>query len=215
MAIDFETANETSISACEIGVAVVRNNVLAETRGWLIRPPQLRFNPGHVHLHGIDADQVRHEPTFADLWEELRHYLQGELLLAHNAAFDMEVLYSLLRFYRIPFSSVPYACSLLLARRVWRQRTRSFSLNALCKLLNIELHHHQAQSDAGACARIAQAVFKEYQLTQREDIESRLHLIPGAITPRGLIPMRYKYEQPPAHQFPANPDRKSRHWRKR
>ncbi|MCS6916451.1 MAG: 3'-5' exonuclease [Chitinophagales bacterium] len=215
IAIDFETANETSISACEIGVAVVRNFRITESRGWLIRPPELRFDPYNTQLHGIAAEHVRLEPNFRELWNELQFYLQGEMLVAHNASFDLQVLRSLLRYYRIAFEPVHYICSLQLARKAWGQRTRSFSLDALSRFLGISLQHHRAQSDAEACARITQAVFQEFQLVRPEEIEERLHLIPGRLSVAQLTYPQYKYARPTGLGATAKPVRKSQHWKRR
>jgi DNA polymerase-3 subunit epsilon len=37
-AIDFETANSSSASACAVGLARVRDGRVVETAGWLIKP---------------------------------------------------------------------------------------------------------------------------------------------------------------------------------
>ncbi|MCS6991993.1 MAG: 3'-5' exonuclease [Chitinophagales bacterium] len=215
IAIDFETANESSISACEIGIAVVRNNQLCESRGWLIRPPELRFLPHFTELHGINADQVRFERNFKELWDDLQHYLQGELLIAHNASFDLIVLASLLRYYRISFYPVQYCCSLQLARKVWGSRISGFSLKSLAHTLGIPLDHHRAESDARACALITQAVFREFQLTHTQEIESRLHVIPGELSAHRLTFPTFKYAQPPTTNLSGHTQRKRQHWKKR
>ena len=38
-AIDFETANSNSASACSVGLVKVRDGVVVDEAGWLIRPP--------------------------------------------------------------------------------------------------------------------------------------------------------------------------------
>jgi len=86
LALDFETANEQDISACEIGIAVVRNYKIVESKSWLIRPPRMQFNAFNSKLHGIKESDVKDERNFQELWTELQLYFTDELLIAHNAA---------------------------------------------------------------------------------------------------------------------------------
>jgi len=59
-AIDFETANSSSASACAVGLTRVRNGRVVATAGWLIQPPpgHDRFFELNVNIHGITADDV-------------------------------------------------------------------------------------------------------------------------------------------------------------
>lgn len=117
VAIDFETANEQRNSACELGICVVRDGQVVESKAWLIRPPELRFNSFNTYLHGISAREVADKPEFDALWPELRPYLSNQLVLAHNAGFDMSVLRSLMDYYAIPYPDLNYSCSLLMAKK--------------------------------------------------------------------------------------------------
>lgn len=85
LALDFETANDQPISACELGIAVVRNYKVVESRSWLIRPPKMEFAAFNTRLHGISEADVLQERTFKELWHELQEYFSDELLIAHNA----------------------------------------------------------------------------------------------------------------------------------
>ena len=59
------------------------------------------------------------EPEFCEIWGDLRCYLDGRLVLAHNAAFDMSVLRCTLDVYRIPYPEVTYHCTMLIAKKAW------------------------------------------------------------------------------------------------
>jgi DNA polymerase-3 subunit epsilon len=186
-AIDFETANEQRNSACELGICVVRNGQVAETRSWLIRPPQLRFNSFNTFLHGISAREVADKPTFDALWPELLPYLSNQLVLAHNAGFDMSVLRSLMDYYAIPYPDLNYSCSLLMAKKVWLGKP-SYRLNALAEMLAIPLNHHRALSDAIACAHLAQHAFERQQVTGLADMEEKLRVKSGRLYNGGYQP---------------------------
>lgn len=175
VAIDFETANELPTSACELGLAVVRNYKVIETKSWLIRPPDLRFNPYNTKIHGISASDVCDMPKFDMLWNEIGQYLSNDFVIAHNAEFDMGVLKSLLHHYRIPFAEMQYTCSIKLARRAFSD-ARSFGLANLSRELGIKLNHHRAESDAEACAIIAAKAFRAFQVSFPHELTPRMNV---------------------------------------
>lgn len=193
VAIDFETANELSTSACELGIAVVRNSKVVETHSVLIQPPDLRFNTFNTMLHGIGVEQVADQPDFKMLWPQLLPYFENQLVIAHNAGFDLHVLRSLLVHYRIPFDEMHFTCSIKVAKKVWKEHQR-YGLKSLTKILGIELEHHRAESDARACAMIAAMAFRENQLSFTEEITSKLNIFLGSISPEKLVSTRNKPE---------------------
>ncbi|WP_162306070.1 exonuclease domain-containing protein [Oleisolibacter albus] len=154
VAIDFETANESRASACAIGLAWIENGRVVRTEEFLIRPPELRFTPFTIAVHGIHPDDVRDAPEFPEIWLRLLPDLDGALLLAHNASFDMSVLRAMLQQYGLWVPEHSFLCTLVAARRLWPDLARH-KLNYLAWHFGIELDHHKAGSDAQACAEIA------------------------------------------------------------
>jgi DNA polymerase-3 subunit epsilon len=191
VAIDFETANELNTSACELGIAIVRNYKVTETRSWLIRPPELRFSYYNTRLHGISHEHVLDQPDFKSLWPELFPYLSDQLIIAHDAGFDMWVLRSLLLHYQVPFNEICFTCSIKVARKVWKDYHR-YGLENLSRILGIELNHHRAESDAKACATIASLAFRENQVSIAEEIDSKLNIRLGIISREKFIPTKNK-----------------------
>ncbi|MES2732400.1 MAG: 3'-5' exonuclease [Bacteroidota bacterium] len=187
IAIDFETANEQRNSACEIGICVVKDSQIVESKAWLIRPPELRFNSFNTYLHGISAKNVQHEPAFDALWPQLRPYLENQLVLAHNASFDLSVLRSLMDYYHITYPELTYSCSLSIAKKVWLGQP-SYRLNALAEMLAISLDHHQALSDAIACARITLLACQKREVQSIEDMEKKLSVKAGRLFCGGYAP---------------------------
>jgi DNA polymerase III subunit epsilon len=153
VAIDFETANYRWDSVCACGVTVVENGKIVNKSGWLVRPENLYFHPEHIRLHGITANDVVNKPRFSELWRDgLSTQLQGKILVAHNATFDLNVLEKVLSLYQIPFPFISGLCTVQVARRVWR--LSDYRLNTLANYLQLDLQHHNAESDAYACAKI-------------------------------------------------------------
>lgn len=157
-AIDFETANIYPNSACAVGLVRVRGARIVAADTWLIRPPFRRFD--FTRIHGIAWDHVRASPTFADLWRDIAGYLEGvAFVAAHNASFDRRVLDACVRYWHLVPPPVPFLCTVQLARRVWN--IRPTTLRHVADALHLPLEHHEAGSDARACASIVMRAHKE------------------------------------------------------
>ena len=153
-AIDFETANNARDSACALGVVVVEQGVIVERLYALIRPPTREFL--FTHIHGLSWDDVKHAQTFDAVWSEMRREFLGvEFYSAHNAPFDKGVLNACCATYDLALPTLPFVCTVQLARKLWD--VRPTKLPDVCNYLGIDLRHHQADSDAEACARIVMA----------------------------------------------------------
>jgi DNA polymerase-3 subunit epsilon len=150
-AIDFETANRYRNSACAVGLVRVEGGRIVRRTTQLIRPPFAWFE--FTSLHGISWERVRHAPTFGALWPRVRSFFDGvDFLAAHNAPFDLSVLRACCSWYGVPMPSVPARCTVRLARAHWG--IRPTTLRHVADYLGIPLTHHEAGSDAEACARI-------------------------------------------------------------
>lgn len=154
IAIDFETANEMMSSACALGIAIIDGSKITAAKHWLIKPPELRFNYFNSCLHGITAKDVEKKPEFYRIWPSIRKYLEGNIIIAHNAGFDMTVLKSVLRVYQIEIPELYYTCTVCLSRKVWAGFD-NYRLNTVAENLEISFQHHNAKEDACACASIA------------------------------------------------------------
>ncbi len=155
-AIDFETANHQRDSACQLGLVQVRNGEITQKFAWYIQPQPLHFLQSHIAIHGITPLEVANAPRFCELWDELEPLLEGEVLVAHNALFDVGVLRACLNSagLRIPYHQ--FACTVAIARRTWFGYP-SYSLKPLANRLGVHFKHHDALEDAVACAQIALA----------------------------------------------------------
>jgi len=158
VAIDFETADYGRDSACAVAmVQVVKDRIVARVYQ-LIRPPRRDFV--FSHLHGITWKDVARKPRFAELWPELSKMIgSAAFLAAHNASFDRSVLTACCGMSGLQSPQTPFLCTVELARRVWNIYPTKLPL--VCDRLGISLDHHNAASDAEACARIVLAARKQ------------------------------------------------------
>lgn len=151
IAIDFETANQHSDSACAMAIVVVKDNVIFEKVHHLVKPPVNDFM--FSYLHGITWQDVQFSPDFKKIWEIVSKYFYNiDFIAAHNAKFDKKVLYTCCKKENIPLPDPPFICTVEVARSAWN--IFPTKLPAVCSALNIKLEHHNALSDAEACAEI-------------------------------------------------------------
>ncbi|MDY0062943.1 MAG: 3'-5' exonuclease [Myxococcota bacterium] len=151
VAIDFETADPEKDSACAVALVRVEQGAIVARAHRLIRPPRSDFH--FTHIHGITWEQVRDEPPFGEVWPTLTPLLDGvDFLAAHNSGFDEAVLTTCCRAAGLLPPPLPFVCTVQLARRTWSLYPTK--LPDVCRHLGISLNHHDALSDAEACARI-------------------------------------------------------------
>jgi DNA polymerase III subunit epsilon len=151
VAIDFETADYGADSACAVALVRVEQGCIARRQVALIRPPRRHFR--FTHIHGITWNDVAGAPSFADCWPALSDILDGaQFLAAHNSAFDCRVLRACCEQGGLEPPALPFLCTVKVARHTWKLRPAN--LPAVCAHLRIPLKHHDAGSDAEACARI-------------------------------------------------------------
>lgn len=154
-AIDFETANASGASACALGAVRVRDGRIVARASWLIRPPagHDRFLPMNVAIHGIRAADVTDAPTFADRVDRLHAFAGADVLVAHNAGFDLSVLRKTCEALDLPVPPYRALCSVQLARATYD--LPSYRLpNAAAAAGVAAFSHHDALADAEACAGI-------------------------------------------------------------
>ena len=158
IAIDFETADFDRDSACAVGITSVVDYEIVSTKSYLIRPSRYDsddddFDFKFTYLHGISWADVAYEPEFGELWADISpQFFGAEFIAAHNASFDLSVLASCCEAYGIDYEAPASICTMKLARRAWS--IKPTKLNHVCDYLDIPLNHHDAGSDAEACARV-------------------------------------------------------------
>ena len=163
VALDFETADFGADSACALGIVAIEDGVIARTEARLIRPPRDKFV--FTYIHGITWSDVKDEADFGDVWDGFRDYWRdADYLVAHNAPFDRKVLYTCCAKAGRPKPETPFACTVRIARTHFKFKPAN--LADVSEQLGIDLKHHDAGSDALACASIAaKALAEGYAMT--------------------------------------------------
>lgn len=182
-AIDFETANYRQASACALGIVRVEGGEIVSVEEHYIRPEPLEIPENFIRIHGITPERVRSEPQFWELWEKFNLPGEATFIAAHNVPFDMGVLGASLDMAGIPRPRLLTLDSLKVAKKAWPEITRR-NLAALSAYLEIELDHHNAASDARACALILLRAFRKWGFSLTGDLKKKgLQLSPWPLQP--------------------------------
>lgn len=138
------------------GIELVNRFPTGRTFHHYINPQGRAVHPEAMAVHGIsDADLVG-KPVFADLAAELAEFLDGAMLIAHNANFDIGFLDA--EFTRIGMPRIDPAMvidTLAMARR--KHPMGPNSLDALCRRYGIDNSHrtrHGALLDSELLAEV-------------------------------------------------------------
>lgn len=144
-AIDFETAQHNPASICQVGLVRVEGGEVVATYNQLVRPPDNYYFYRNIEVHGIKPVDTESAPTFDVVWHQFKHWIIDQVVVAHNSSFDFNCLRHALAYYDEIQPSYEGKCTLKIYRR---------GLAYLSKKHKIELNHHDALSDANACAML-------------------------------------------------------------
>ena len=144
-ALDFETANSNGYSVCQIGIVKVMFGVVTERVSILVQPPNNEYHYWNTKVHGITAMNTRNAPTFDEVWDDISHFFEGQTVVAHNGKFDFSCLAKVLDYYQLPHPKYVKQCTYVIFKK---------GLKKLCDEHGINLNHHDALSDAEACATL-------------------------------------------------------------
>ena len=167
IAIDFETAYWGPANACSLGIVTSDGEKVIDEWYHLIHPLSMNFDAQCQKVNGISPADVAEEPAFPLLFEEIRERLEGQVVFAHNARFDMGVLASALDTYHLPDIHFRYGDTVVLSRKLWKDM-ENHKLNTVAENLGFSFNHHQALDDARACEYIVRKALEETGLPSVE-----------------------------------------------
>ena len=108
LSIDFETANDSLMSACAIGSVYFEKTKPKSTNHSLIKPPifHRKLKEENFNIHNIDYKTYSKGKNFKKVWSELTSHIpeinhEDTVFVCFNAIFDVSVLMNLLKKYKI------------------------------------------------------------------------------------------------------------------
>ncbi len=162
---------------CEVGIVRCQGEVEIDQLSTLVNP--LRpVSPGAYRVNRISASMLVGAPTFADVARDVWGTLEGCVLVAHNAMFDVGFLAREFSLAGLPRPAVQVVDTLALARRVFRLRHNG--LSALSAALGLAETSHRALGDALAVRSVFRRIVGE-GLPAGARVSALLRLQGGAI----------------------------------
>lgn len=159
--LDTETTGlsaETGDRIIEIGcIEMVNRRRTGNDKHYYLNPERPN-SEGALQIHGLSDAFLADKPRFAEIADDLLHYLAGAEVVAHNASFDVGFLDAELRRLARPVFRERVAGivdSLSMARSQYPGKSNS--LDALCKRLEVDSSTrtvHGALLDAGLLAEV-------------------------------------------------------------
>lgn len=153
--IDFELATAKYSSVCAVGIVDVVNGQIVDEFYSLVQPPQNKYMWQTSRVHGIKAKHTADAPTFIDIFPKIKELIHSKHMVAHDELLDRSVLRETMQFYKLPFGELGLApmweCTSKIYRSLGFERTK---LSICCDLMDVELKHHDALSDARATAEL-------------------------------------------------------------
>lgn len=183
VAIDFETAAGPRDTACSVSLVRVRNGQIVDRYSTLINP-ECDFSPFNIHIHHITPDMVRNAPTFPDIAQAIKDFIGDDVLIAHNAPFDADVLCKMFIRYNLPMHEYEYLCTIQ-ASKAALPDLEDYKLNTICDTLHIPLeHHHDAICDTCACANVLIAIAQRVGASSVGELLEKLDLSTNVMAPK-------------------------------
>lgn len=151
---DIETTGLSAINdkITEIGAIKIKDGQVIDNYSQLVNPE--RNIPEFItKLTGIDDEMVKDKPTIDEVIGEFNEFISDDVLVAHNANFDVGFIRENMEKNNIKLNN-PVLDTLELSRSVFPD-LKSHKLNLIAKHLGVKLeNHHRAIDDATATADI-------------------------------------------------------------
>ena len=195
IALDFETATSERASACEVGLAFVKDGKVDASSSYLIQPPGNIYDSANTAIHGITHDMTEYSPRFSDSWSALDGELRGETVVAHYAPFDMGVIREECKRYGLPLPEFRFVCSCALARYVL-PGFYSYGLEPLCNHFGIATEgHHRAGSDALMTAKLLLRLCEVAEVDSIDALVEKYHYRYGSFEGGNYTPFNHQRDR--------------------
>ena len=152
-AIDFETA--TAYHPCSVGIVTVEEGIIVDEFVTLIQPPNNFYNPFNIQVHGIYPRDTANAKTFVEVFPEIEKRLKNRVVVAHNESFDRNVLSKTMALHGLNYEDLNIGSRWECTVKIYKAKGfKPAKLSDCCRIMNIALEHHEALSDAIACAKL-------------------------------------------------------------
>lgn len=153
---DVETTGLSSIydDIIEIAAVKIQNGFVVDEFSTFVKPKR-KISSKITEITSITEDDVRSAPPIEEVIIQFNKFIEGAVLVAHNATFDNSHLYRNLKDNNLYVGELPTIDTMQLARVYYGDKLKTFNLKALAKHFDVELtQHHRAIYDAKTLGNI-------------------------------------------------------------
>ncbi len=121
--------------------------------------PERDIDPGAQAVHGLSREFLQDKPVFADIAEDLLHFIKGSELVIHNAVFDLGFINYELSQLSQPLGTIERYCTVFDTLTLARSKHPGVenSLDALCRRYKVDASQrlkHGALMDTHLLAQV-------------------------------------------------------------
>ena len=152
--VDVETSGFRPSHARVLSVAALALDAEGNVEHSVVSLLNPGVDPGPTHVHGITAEMLEDQPTFADIADALAELMHGRTLVAHNAPFDYSFLVAEAEQAGVALPIDSVMCTVELARRL-DLGVENLRLETLARHWNVpQTRAHDAFDDALVLSRV-------------------------------------------------------------
>ncbi len=144
------------------------------------------FEPEKQLLNGIKLIDIIDQPSFISKWEDIRPYLEHQVVICHSATYVCSNLCYLLDFYHLPYPNCYFACTVMLGKHLYPSLPNR-KLSTLCNHLGILFDAHQVGDTSRCCTLLFLQMAKQLRALDCEGILNTLEITWGQLTTSQIV----------------------------
>lgn len=147
----------------EIGAVKVKNGIIIDEFASLIKPKK-KLHQQIIDITHITNDMLEDELPLEEVLPKFKEFIDGSILVAHNAHFDTDFIYACLDKMGLFEGELPCIDTMMFARGLYGSEFKQNNLRAVGKFLKVEVEpneQHRAVYDARTTTNIFQRLLAE------------------------------------------------------
>ena len=132
----------------EIGAVKIKNNITIDEFSSFVKPNK-EINSVIENITNIHNSDVERAPAVKEVLEKFIKFVDGAILVAHNATFDRDFIIHKIKKLKMAVPSFPCIDTMQLARILYGGKLKQFSLEKVARHLKVTIEtQHRALSDS-------------------------------------------------------------------
>ena len=147
----------------EIGAVKIKNGLIIDEFASLVKPKK-KLHKEITDITHITNEMLNDELPIEEVLPKFKEFIQGSILVAHNAHFDTDFIYAELEKLNIFDGVMPCIDTMMFARGLYGSEYKQNNLRAVGKFLKVEVEpneQHRAVYDARTTGNIFQKLLSE------------------------------------------------------